>query len=108
MATIQSKPTINTFKQATMLLDYLVTYPNAKLRFYDGNMQLHTESDAAYLVLPGTKSRVAGYFYLHSPPNTNKCYRKGNNAPIHVECSSLKNVVSSAAEAECGGISKIA
>ena len=49
-------------------------------------------------------SRVAKYFYLHLPPNANKCYRKGYNAPIHVECSTLKNVVSSAAEAECGGI----
>ena len=62
MATMQSKPTINTFKQSTMLLDYLATYPNAKLRFYAGNMQLHIESDAVYLVLPGAKSRVAGYF----------------------------------------------
>ena len=104
MATMQSKPTINTFKQSTMLLDYLATYLNVKLCFYAGNMQLHIESDAAYLVLPGAKSRVAGYFYLHSPPNANKCYRKGYNAPIHVQCSTLKNVVSSAAEAECGGI----
>ena len=29
---------------------------------------------------------------------------KGYNAPIHDECSTLKNVVSSVAEAECGGI----
>ena len=81
---------VNTFKQSTMLLDYLAMYPNPKLRFYVGNMQLHIESDAAYLVLPGAKSRVAGYFYLHSEPNANKCYRKGYNAPIHVECATLK------------------
>ena len=67
-------------------------------------MQLHIESDAEYLVLPGAKSRVAGYLYLHSPPNPNKCYQKGYNASIHVECSTLKNVVSSATKAECGGI----
>ena len=73
-----------------MLLDYLATYPNAKLRFYAGTMQLHIESDAAYLVLLGAKSRVAGYFYLHSPQNPSKCYQKGYNAPIHVECLTLK------------------
>ena len=76
MATMQSKPTINTFKQATMLLDYLATYPNAELNFYAGNMQLHIESDAAYLVLPGAKSRVAGYFYLHSPLNANNVTKR--------------------------------
>ena len=56
MTTMQSRPTITTLQQSTMLLDYLATYPNAKLRSYAGNMQLHIESDAAYLVLPGAKS----------------------------------------------------
>eukprot|EP00957_Ditylum_brightwellii_P123901 9444600-Ditylum_brightwellii.AAC.1 len=46
----QSKPTINTAKQSPMLMDYLATYPNAVLRFFAGNMQLHVDSDAAYLV----------------------------------------------------------
>ena len=104
IATMQAKPTLSTLQQSNMLLDYLATYPDAKIRFYAGNMQLHLESDAAYLVLPGAKSRVAGYFYLHAPPHANKCYPKGYNGPLHIECSTLKNVVSSAAEAECGGI----
>eukprot|EP00957_Ditylum_brightwellii_P097911 7456883-Ditylum_brightwellii.AAC.1 len=30
----QSKLTINTAKQSTMLMDYLATYPNAILRFF--------------------------------------------------------------------------
>ena len=68
-----------------MLLAYLYTYPNAKLRYYVGNMQLYVESDVAYLVPPGAKSRIAGYFYPHSPPGTHKTYAKGYNAPVHVD-----------------------
>ena len=87
-----------------MLLDYLATHPNAKLRYYAGNIQLYVESDAAYLVLPGAKSRIAGYYYLYAPAHANKSYLKHYNAPLHIECLTIKNVVSSAAEAECGGI----
>ena len=50
LATYQAAPTIDTLKYSKILLDYLATYPNAKLRFYTGNMKLHIESDAAYLV----------------------------------------------------------
>ena len=67
-------------------------------------MQLHVESNAVYLVIPGAKSRIAGYYYLHAPVHANKSYPKNYNAPIHIECSTIKNVVSSTAEAECGGI----
>ena len=104
MATMQAKTTISMLKQPTILMDYLVTYPNTKLHFYVGNMQQHLESGAAYLLMPEAKSRIAAYFYLHSTPHAKKCYPKGYNAPIHVKCSTLKKFVSSAAEAECGGI----
>ena len=73
-----------------MLLYYLATYPGAKLRYYTGNMQLHVESDAEYQDLPGAKSRIIDYYYLHSPAYANKTYPKNYNAPIHVECSTIK------------------
>ena len=104
MTTMQSKPTITTLKQSNMLTDYLATYPNAKLWLYVGNMQWHLESDAAYLVLSDTKSWIAGYFYSHAPPHPSKYHPKGYTVPIHAECFTLKNIVSLAAEAECGGI----
>ena len=85
-------------------MDYLSTFPYAKLRYYAGDMQLHVESDAAYLVLPGARSRIAGHFYLSAGASPTKVYAKRFNAPIHTECSTLKNVVSSAAEAECGAL----
>eukprot|EP00957_Ditylum_brightwellii_P007376 559002-Ditylum_brightwellii.AAC.1 len=59
----QAKPTKNTAKQSTMLMDYLATYPNAVLCFFAGNMQLHIDSDATYLVVNGAKSRITSYFY---------------------------------------------
>ena len=95
----QAKPTEATRNDANMLMDYLHTHPNAKLRYHKSGMQLHIDSDAAYLVAPKAKSRVAGYFYL-----SNKSNNPVINAPIHIECAFLKHVVSSAAEAETGGI----
>ena len=58
----QSKPTETTRNDANMLMDYLHTHPNVRLRYHKSDMQLHIDSDAAYLVAPKAKSRVAGYF----------------------------------------------
>ena len=67
-------------------------------------MSLYCDTDAAYLVALGAKSRIAGYFYLSDNQNGNTSPHKTLNAPIHVECKLLKHVVSSAAEAETGGV----
>ena len=66
----QSKPTQKTLEATNQLLDYAATYPDVTVRFHASDMVLYGESDAAYLVLPEAKSRIAGYFYLsnkHSP-----------------------------------------
>ena len=65
-------------------------------------MVLRVDTDAAYLVMPKSRSRIAGYFYLghlkHNPvPNH-------LNGAILVECKTLRHVVASAAEAEVGGV----
>jgi hypothetical protein len=95
----QAAPTEQTRNDANMLMDYLHTHPNTKIRYHKSGMQLHIDSDAAYLVAPKAKSRVSGYFYLSDKSSTPTL-----NAPVHVECALLKHVVSSAAEAETGGI----
>ena len=68
-------------------------------------MILHIDSDAAYLVMPGAKSRVAGYYYLSTKPLT---IGDPQNIPLNgailVECKTLRHVVASAAEAETGGL----
>ena len=60
---MQTKPTKNTIAKTHMLMNYLATYPNAKIRFYSMDMQLHIDSDAAYLVAPKARSRIAGFYY---------------------------------------------
>ena len=104
ISTQQSRPTKKTLAKTNMLLDYMATYPNARMRFLAGTMQLLVESDAAYLVLPNAKSRFAGHYMLASKPNIHNQHKAPLNAPILIECKTIKNVVCSAAEAECGGL----
>ena len=66
-------------------------------------MKLYVVSDAAYLVAPKAKSRIAGYFYC-SDTTTTKSYTPPLNGPLHVECKVLQHVVMSAAEAEIAGL----
>ena len=44
-------------------------------------MTFHVDTDAAYLVTPGTKSRITGFYYLSSDPSKNSI---PSNAPFHV------------------------
>ena len=98
----QAHPTENTKRKCQRLLDYVATYPSVILRYHASNMQLHIDSDAAYLVAPKAKSRIAGYYYFKQDKNNND-FRHPNH-PVLVECRCLKHVVSSAAEAETAGI----
>ena len=101
IGTEQALPTATTKKKVQRLLDYVNIYPNAVLRFYASDMILKIDSDAAYLVLPKARSRFAGYFRLLDKPTTSN-YQ--HNGAILIECKSVRNVVSSAAEAETNGI----
>ena len=82
------------------LLDYVATFSQVFLRYNASNMILNIDSDAAYLVAPEAKSRIAGYFHLNN--STTK-------EPVHtgallVECKTLRHVIASSAEAETAGI----
>ena len=89
-----------TKEQTQHLLDYAYTYKDAYLLFKVSDMNLTVDIDAAYLVLPGAKSRYAGYFRLLNNTTTPG---KTDNGAIHVECKTIRHVVSSAAEAETNG-----
>jgi hypothetical protein len=102
LAREQSKPTENTKRKAQRLMDYLATYPNASIQYEASNMILHVDSDAAYLVAPKARSRIAGYYYLTDiacPTTSAKL-----NGAVQVECKTLRHVVTSAAEAEVAGV----
>ena len=82
-------------------MDYMATYPEATIRYHASDMCLYIDSDAAYLVLPKARSRGAGNFYLsNTPPTSNAKPEPVPNGPIHTECVTLRNVMTSAAEAE--------
>jgi len=100
----QSAPTQATKQATSKLLDYAATYPDTILRFYASDMILYAESDAAYLVQPGAKSRLAGYFYLSNKQPQNSIPNPKHNGPLLIECKTIRNVVSSAAEAETNGL----
>ena len=102
LATEQAKPTEKTQKDISKLFNFLATNPNATIRYVAGTMQLKVESDASYLVVKGAKSRIVGHFSLE--PKHNYLNTMTQNGPIHTECTTLKNVVCSAAEAECGDL----
>ena len=105
IVSVQAKPTKNTILKYNRLMDYAATYPNAKLRFFASDMILHVDSDAAYLVQPGARSRIAGYYILSNHPSPAPVIlHRAPNAPILVECKTLKNVVASTAKAEIDGL----
>ena len=98
----QSSPTVTTKKKCQQLMDYANTYKHAKIRFYASDMVLEVDSDAAYLVMPKARSRYAGYFRLLD--DQQKVNRSVHNGAILIECKTIKNVVTSAAEAETKGV----
>jgi hypothetical protein len=100
----QATPTQNTLEKCRMVLDFCACHPDGKIRYYASDMILHSDTDAAYLVLPGAKSRIAGYYFLAEQPPAHGIPRPNLNGAIHVECKGLKHVVASAAEAETGGL----
>ena len=94
IASQQNTPTTNTAQAVTKLLNYVATHNNATIRYKASSMILCTHSDASYLSEPKARSRAAGHFFLSSERTMQ------NNGPIHTVCSIIKNVMSSAPEAE--------
>ena len=102
----QANPTIATEKKVDHLLSFVQHHhKNVKLRFHASDMCLHIDSDAAYLVMPGARSRLAGYHYLSNypsnPPTTTPIPLNG---AVLIECRTIRHVVASAAEAETAGL----
>ena len=103
ISSMQASPTENTRNKCRRLLDYVATYPNVSLRYHASDMQLHVDSDAAYLVAPKARSRVAGYYNFPNQTCNSKVLPEINH-PILIECKTIRHVVASAAEAEPAGV----
>ncbi|KAG7342946.1 reverse transcriptase RNA-dependent DNA polymerase [Nitzschia inconspicua] len=102
ISTQQARATTKTLSAITKFLNYAATNPEAVVRYRSSGMQLHIESDASYLSEAKARSRYAGFHYL-SEPSTNPTTHPAPNGAIHIPCQILKEVVSSAAEAELAG-----
>ncbi len=102
----QSKPTKATQCKVHQLLDYVASHSNVVLCYHASAMVLHIDSDAAYLVLPKAKSRIAGHYYLSNDPTYITTIQQ--NGPILTKCRSLCQVVASSVEAETSALFHIA
>jgi Reverse transcriptase (RNA-dependent DNA polymerase). len=97
----QNNPTTQTLHKVTQLLDYAATHPDATVRFYRSNMILWIDSDAAYLVACGARSRAGGFFHLADLPKLPIQNVKQNGA-VHIESTLIRQVMAAASEAELG------
>jgi hypothetical protein len=98
IATEHTKATEKTQAAADQLLDYLATHPGATIRYHASDMILHIYSDASYLSVSNSRSRLVGIFICgDKPPNEETL----NGSLLNV-AAIIKNVVASAAESEVG------
>jgi hypothetical protein len=97
----QSNATAVTADKVIKLLSYCNTHTETKIRYHASDMILHIHSDASYFSENEAKSRAGGFFYMVSTTKTDK---KLTNRAILIISKVLKNVMSSAAEAEIGAV----
>jgi hypothetical protein len=98
----QVAPTENTMKCVNQFLDYMWTLPDAVIRYRASDMILNVHSDASFLSAPKARSRAGGYFFLGSLPCNGDPIKL--NGAIHISCTILKLVATSAAEAKLGSL----
>jgi hypothetical protein len=97
IAAQQANGTIKTEKSTAHLLDYCHTHPDAVLRYRASDIILKVHSNASYLSEARARSRATGHFYL-GDKQTNA--PKRNNGALLTKSTIMKNVMSSAADAE--------
>ena len=102
LASAQSQGIEATKLALLKLLNYCATHDNAKIRYFASDMVLHVHSDASYLSAYRARSRVGRHFLLSNKISQGQ--KICHNWAILVIVSILNNVISSAAEAEIGGL----
>ena len=99
LASEQASPTEETMRKCKLFLDCMATEEEMILTYHASDMVLAVQSDASYCSETNSRSRVGGHFYMagHEKIPVN------NGAVLNIS-GILKHVVSSAAEAEIGGL----
>ena len=90
-----TQTTVNALKH---FLDYYATHSHPKKVYRASDMILNIHSDAAYLVASEARSRAGGFHYLSNAKGTKL------NGSVAVIAKIIKNVCSSAAEAEIAAL----
>jgi hypothetical protein len=107
IATQQNNVTTATMDAITQLLNYAASHPNPMIRFKRSEMQLEVSTDSSYLSVTKSRSRAGGFHYLGNKRPDRPIQPDDPlpimNGPVHVHCSIMPMIVSSAAEAETGG-----
>ena len=86
-------------------MDYARLHHDTVICYCASDMQLHINSDAAYIILPKARSCGAEHFYLSDEiSNMHAVPSFTPNGPILTKCVTLRNIMSSAAEAEDGTV----
>ena len=99
LATEQAAPTKRTMEKCKQFLDYAASQEDAVITYRKSDMVLAIHSDASYLSEPKARSRAGGHFFMSEDvqdPN--------DNGAVHTVAKIIKSVMSSAAEAELGGL----
>ena len=100
VASKQSQGTQAVAEAMSQILDYCATHPDATIRYKSSDMILAIHSDASYLSVTKARSRAGGHFFLTNKKTNDGFYK--NNGAILSNATIIKNVMSSAAEAEVG------
>jgi hypothetical protein len=99
IASAQANPTIETMAKCKLFLDYATTHPDAIITYRASDMVLAVHSDASYLIEPKARSRAGGHFFM----SQNTTFPPNNGAVLNI-AQIIKNVMTSAAEAEMGAL----
>jgi hypothetical protein len=104
IATQQASAIKFTLRAVTQLLNYAATNLEAIVLFHASDMVLYVESNASYLSVSKARFRAVGYHYLSNKAGNPSKQQPPLNGPVNILCKILKNVLSSAAEAELAGL----
>ena len=97
----QVKATTATNRDVVQLFDYCATHPDAVLRYRASDMILKIHSDSSYLNELKARSRSGGHLYLGDKADNKSDV---NNGALLTTSQVVRNLMSSAAEAECGAL----
>ena len=104
LGSLQATATEQVSRQVDAFLQYAATYPVTKITYHASDMTLHTHSDASYLGETRGRSRIAGFHFLGQQHRSGTIPSTPINGGLLIRSSILDVVVSSAAEAELGGL----